>query len=405
MKNPGPFRPRSHRSNTRESVRLRWLVGPEAIQAGISRAYSSPVTVRHRDGIHFERGGEPCVVADARSAAGRVNVVSHAHADHTFRTAPESIVCSTETAAIAEARTGTGFEFVERVPGIELVPAGHVVGSRAAIIDLDDVSGSLEDVTDDDGPRRYCYTGDFSTRDRCYLEGFDPRAVDADALVMETTYGLPKYRFSPQEELEAAILDWLRDNDDRPCFLFGYSLGRAQKLQWVARDATGDGGREILVSESIREVNRAIERATDGDSPDGATDRPADGSASGGLEFPGRRYDSLRGLTDEIVILPSNQARADWVETAVDRENGLKAGFSGWAVDDSFRYRGHYDVTFPLTDHCDFDELVETVRAIDPEVVYTNHGFDEAFADHLATEYGYRAQPLKRNQTTLEEFC
>ncbi|WP_255681875.1 mRNA cleavage and polyadenylation specificity factor-like protein [Natrinema sp. SYSU A 869] len=347
------------------------------------------MTVRRRDGIHFERErDEPGVVADTRSTVGAINVVSHAHADHTFRTTPETVVCSAETAAIAEARTGTGFEFVDRAPGIELVPAGHVVGSRAAIIDLEDRPGGLgEDAVDDTTPRRYCYTGDFSIRDRCYLEGFDPHAVDADALIMETTYGLPKYRFAPQDELEAAITDWLRDNDDRPLFLFGYSLGRSQKLQWIAREATGDDGRDILISQSIHDVNRAIETATEGE-----------------LAFPGERYDSLRGLTDEIVILPSNQARADWVETAVDREGGLKAGFSGWAVDDSFRYRGNYDVTFPLTDHCDFDELLETVRAIDPEIVYTTHGFDEAFADTLATEYGYRAQPLKQNQTTLEEF-
>ena len=349
------------------------------------------MTVRHRDGIHFEGAdGEPRVVADARSAVGGVNVVSHAHADHTFRSTPATVVCSAETAAIAEARSGTSFEFAERAPGVELVPAGHVVGSRAALIDLEaaaDTDGS-RDRPAADGPRRYCYTGDFSTRDRCYLGGFDPRAVEADALVMETTYGLPKYRFPPQETLEAAIADWLQNNDDRPLFLFGYSLGRSQKLQWIARDATGDGGREILVSDSIRDVNRAIETATDG-----------------ALAFPGERYDSLRGLTDEIVILPSNQARADWVEAAVDREDGLKAGFSGWAVDDGFRYRGDYDVTFPLTDHCDFDELVATVRAIDPEVVYTQHGFDEAFADHLATEHGYRARPLKRDQTTLGEFC
>ncbi|QLG48643.1 mRNA cleavage and polyadenylation specificity factor-like protein [Natrinema halophilum] len=361
-----------------------------------------PVKVRHRDGIHFERENEPRVVADARSAVGRVNVVSHAHADHTFRTTPETVVCSAETAAIAAARTGSSFEFVECIPGVDLVPAGHVVGSRAAIIDLE--AGDLLVGSDDGGPQRYCYTGDFSTRDRCYLKGFDPHAVDADALVMETTYGLPKYRFSPQNELEAAITDWLRDNGDRPCFLFGYSLGRAQKLQWLARKATADE-REILISDSIYDVNRAIERATDGNFANGISVNSEARSSSDGLEFSGRRYDSLRGLTDEIVILPANQARADWVETAVAREDGLKAGFSGWAVDSSFRYRGNYDVTFPLTDHCDFDELVETVLAIDPNVVYTNHGFDEAFADHLATEYGYRATPLKRNQTTLEEFC
>ncbi|WP_265107788.1 mRNA cleavage and polyadenylation specificity factor-like protein [Halosolutus halophilus] len=329
------------------------------------------MTVRHRDGIHFEFAGtdDAGIVADARSAVGEINVVSHAHADHTFRSTPETVVCSAETAAIAAARTGIEFEFVERAAGIELVPAGHVVGSRAALLE-------------DGDSRRYCYTGDVSTRDRCYLEGFDPSAVEADVLVIETTYGSPEYRFPAQSDLESAIADWLRDAADRPLFLFGYSLGRAQKLQWIAQNATD---REILVSDTIHEVTRAIESATE-------------------LAFAGQPYDSLRGLTDEIVILPSNQARSDWVETVVDREDGLKAGFSGWAVDDSFRYRGGYDVTFPLTDHCDFDELVATVREIDPEVVYTHHGFDEEFADLLATEYGFRARPLKRDQRTLGEF-
>jgi len=110
-------------------------------------------------------------------------------------------------------------------------------------------------------------------------------------------------------------------------------------------------------------------------------------------------------LTDEIVVVPSNQSRRDWIDAIADETGALKAGFSGWAVEDSFLYRGDYDVTFPLTDHCDYDELVETVRTIDPERVYTHHGFDERFADALATEYGYTARPLKRDQTALADFC
>lgn len=147
------------------------------------------MTVRHRDGIHFgpassdgtnspdgsTPSNDPTVVADARSATGRINVVSHAHADHTFGSPPETVVCSSETAAIAAARTGTAFDHVESVPGIDLVPAGHVVGSRAALIDLADLEGAdPEGATAPDTPRRYCYTSDFSIRDRCYLEGFDP---------------------------------------------------------------------------------------------------------------------------------------------------------------------------------------------------------------------------------------
>lgn len=354
------------------------------------------MAVRRDDGIHIdlpanEAGGpvdaggssdgtdaSRTFVADASSAVGSVNFVSHAHADHTFRSTPETLVCSAATAALVEARTGaTVPAFREGTEEVTLLPAGHVVGSRAALVEVDGASGA------DGAPRRYLYTGDFSVRDRLYLEGFEP--VDADVLVMETTYGRPTYRFPPEDELHGEIRDWLADNPDRPLLLFGYSLGRAQKLQRIARQATE---RRVVVHEAVRTVNDAIEAATDLSFP--AETLPADG----GTDLAG----------DEIVVLPTNRARSDRVADLVERHDALKAGFSGWAVEESFRYRGGYDATFPLTDHCDFDELVGVVEAVDPEAVYTHHGFDEAFADHLATELGYDARPLLGDQTRLDDF-
>ncbi|WP_227353745.1 mRNA 3'-end processing factor [Haladaptatus salinisoli] len=318
--------------------------------------------IRLRDGVHIDAGRT--VVADARSAVGDVNFVSHAHADHTFRTTPRTVLCSAETAALVRARTGAKFESTESVPGIDLLPAGHVVGSRAALIDAD---------------RRYLYTGDFSTRDRLFLDGFSP--VPADVLVMETTYGDPRYRFPPQAELEAEICDWLADRDD-PLFLFGYSLGRAQKLQHLARRATN---RPVVVADSIREVNEAIEAVSD-------------------VSFDAEPFEADALSGDEIVVLPSNLARREWVTDLVSRVGGVKVGFSGWAVTDSYRYRGGYDATFPLSDHCDFDELVSVVEAVNPDTVYTHHGFAEEFAAHLQKS-GYDARPLKRDQTSLSEFA
>jgi len=36
-----------------------------------------------------------------------------------------------------------------------------------------------------------------------------------------------------------------------------------------------------------------------------------------------------------------------------------------------------------LSDHCGFDDLVKLVKQVDPEKVYTTHGFDEEFASYL----------------------
>jgi putative mRNA 3-end processing factor len=82
----------------------------------------------------------------------------------------------------------------------------------------------------------------------------------------------------------------------------------------------------------------------------------------------------------------------------------VKAGFSGWAIEDSFKYRGDYDETFVLSDHSDFSELTTTVEALEPDRVYTQHGFADEFATHLDAQLGVDAQSLKENQTSLGEF-
>jgi len=60
-------------------------------------------------------------------------------------------------------------------------------------------------------------------------------------------------------------------------------------------------------------------------------------------------------------------------------------------------------VTFPLSDHCDFEELQSLVEAVDPDQVYTQHGSAASLATHL-TNSGYDATALRQNQTSLGDF-
>ncbi|MFC6724090.1 MBL fold metallo-hydrolase RNA specificity domain-containing protein, partial [Halobium palmae] len=252
-------------------------------------------------------------------------------------------------------------------PAIRQVNAGHVAGSRATYVD--------------DGETTFCYTGDCSTRDRAYLAGFDPEP--ADVLIVETTYGKPEYVFPEQAELERRIVDWLDDAYETPALLFGYSLGRAQKLQRLVARSERD---RLFVTEAVAGVNAVIERHCD-------------------VEFGAERYRRETELgAGDALVLPSRTSKLAFVDDIAEETGAVKAGFSGWAADDSFPYRGGYDETFVLSDHCDFAELCDLVEAVDPERVYTNHGFDEAFADHLATNAGYEARPLKRNQSSLSDF-
>jgi Cft2 family RNA processing exonuclease len=58
----------------------------------------------------------------------------------------------------------------------------------------------------------------------------------------------------------------------------------------------------------------------------------------------------------------------------------LAAVITGWAMDSSCRYRSGTDAAFPLSDHADYDGLLELVRLVQPKKVFTVHGFAREFA-------------------------
>ena len=318
--------------------------------------------IHEKDGIHIQ--GNQKVVADSSKSTGDVNLVTHAHSDHALKKKVEQVICSELTAKISEKRFGTQINFTESHENLNLLPSGHILGSRAALID-----------------EEILYTGDVSIQDRAYMKGFQP--VEADKLVIETTYGVPAYTLPKQREVIKQITEWIKDCD-KTLFLFGYSLGRAQKIQHIVQQATD---RPIIAHGAITKMNKIIEKHTD-------------------LEFHAKPYKENKELLEKggIMIAPSRSSKADYIEKLVEKHDGLKVGFSGWAVQDSFKYRGGYDKTFPLSDHCGFEDLVDLVKQVDPEKVYTHHGFDEQFASHLKKELGIDARALKNNQSSLTDF-
>ena len=327
------------------------------------------MSVRLRDGIEITLADGTRVVCDAARPDGDVDVVSHAHGDHAYDRPPAEVVCSPLTLDLLAARRDDPPEAEPRRvtdERIRQISAGHVAGSRATYID--------------DGRTTYCYTGDCSVRDRLYLDGFDPEP--ADVLIVEATYGTPEYQFPPQAELDERIRAALAERAaERPVILFGYSLGRAQKLQLLADEA----GLDVYATRSIRGVNEVIEARRD-------------------VTFPARPYsDDVALGPGTALVAPTGAARSRWVERIADDTGAPKLGFSGWAVDSSFRFRGGYDETFVLTDHADWSELIEIVEAVNPDEVYTNHGFADELARDLAKR-GWDARSLKQNQTSLSEF-
>lgn len=323
--------------------------------------------VRLTDGIEIELDTGERVVADASEPDGDVNVLSHAHGDHLYDQPPDEIVCSPVTASLAATcRGGPPPDRVEH-PQVRLLDAGHVPGSTAALVEDEDAT--------------ILYTGDVSTRDRFFLEGFDP--VPADILVIESTYGTPTYERPPQRAVEAAFVDWLDETMDRPVVAFGYALGRAQEIQLLGMESDRS---TIYVTDAIERINEVLESHLP-------------------VSFDATRYERADELgPGELLVLPGQTSRLPFVDDLVERTGAVRVGVSGWAVDSSFRFRGNFDRTFALSDHCNFPELLAVVSAVDPDLVYTTHGFVDELAREITGRLGYETRALKRNQTTLGDF-
>jgi putative mRNA 3-end processing factor len=296
--------------------------------------------------------------------------VSHAHGDHIAR--HDRTIATAATLALMRHRLGTPRRGKgEQLPAshrapfglgeltLELFPAGHVLGSAQLRATRGGVSLG--------------YSGDLCTEP---TEAAEPAEVmHCDVLVLESTFGLPRYVFPPKAEILAqvrAFVDAALSDGVTPVLL-GYALGKAQEIL----KHLGGRGYACRAHPAVHGVNRVYEEL--------------------GVSLPGVRALGPEGPEPgEVVVCPPHLARS----TAM---RGVKrcrtAVLSGWAIDGSRYFRGA-DAAFPLSDHADFPSLLAYARATGAGRVYTVHGQADAFAAALRRE-GIRAEPL-REQHQLE---
>lgn len=284
-----------------------------------------------------------------------INFVSHAHSDHVPRGKKE-IFCSDETAQIIKARYNTNLE-IQDAPFMELVPSGHILGSTAALINSK--SGSV------------LYTGDFCLRDRFFMRGFKP--PKADVLIIEATFGSPKYTFPETGEVVRSSVSWIKSQLDsgKNVVAKGYSLGKAQILCAMLEKI----GYPIFIHGAVLKIN----------------------SVYSDLGVDLRGFIPYKEAKEKGYINNGPWVMVSPVKMKLDSKTVF---FSGWAVDG---VNPAFDNSFPLSDHADFNELMHTVRKVDPSVVFTTHGFSGEFAEILRNE-GFRAIPLESHQMRVDDF-
>lgn len=285
--------------------------------------------------------------------------ISHAHTDHARRH-KEALLTPQTLALIPEARRPRGWrmlgfgETMRRGQGsVTLYPAGHMLGSAQLHFEHDGTS--------------LLYTGDIKLRQTGGVSTFVPKA---NVLILESTYGRPHFRFGDPDETIESIARWCQralDSRVTPVLLC-HALGKTE---------------EVMLALAKYGFAFALEKRC----------VPcAHQYASAGRSLPDWVELNGEAVTDRVVIAPpvgkDDIRRLGRYRTAL---------ISGWAKDPDFARLFGADATFDLSDHCDFDELMEVVERTGADQVYTVHGFTEDFARSLRRK-GIRAWALEANE-------
>jgi putative mRNA 3-end processing factor len=292
--------------------------------------------------------------------------VSHAHGDHIGR--HDRTIATHATVALMRHRLGRrvrgeALPAAYRTPfglgdlTLELFPAGHVLGSAQLRVTR--------------GPVVVGYTGDLCLEPTFTAEPAE--VVPCDLLVMESTFGLPRYVFPPKAEVLASVRRFVDDalSDGSTPVLLGYALGKAQEILKFL----GEAGYRCRAHPTVQALNRIYEEL--------------------GVALPNVRPLGPEGAAPGEVVVAPPHLNGSAALARIRRKR--TAVLTGWAVEGGrFRWRS-VDAAFPLSDHADFPALLRYARATGARRVFTLHGYAEELAAALRRE-GLRAEPLREER-------
>ena len=278
---------------------------------------------------------------DARKAVHRV-LVSHAHGDHAVATKGK-VYCTAPTHAFMLHRHGKkssseftlvkyGVPFQINDVKVTFYPAGHILGSAQILMEYD--------------KERYLYTGDFKTQSDESCEPF--QFVECDHLITETTFASPDYNHpDPVEEINRML------DKNGKIVIGAYALGKAQRLTQLITKHRADV--DVYIHHELEIYHRLY----------------ADHGFSTGNWKPFRRDEFDKNNKCVYIIPPSNFRRYSGKDV-------LKVFATGWK-------RSYYrcDEVLQVSDHADWNGVLEMVTRTKAKKVYTVHGNGNYLKEYL----------------------
>ncbi|UJH68702.1 ligase-associated DNA damage response exonuclease [Allomuricauda sp. SCSIO 65647] len=287
-------------------------------------------------------------------------IISHGHADHS-RSGHKRYITHHRNLPIVKHRLGNvsiigkdwGEAFTVNGVKFSLHPAGHIIGSSQIRVEH---KGEV-----------WVFTGDYKLENDGLATPYE--TVKCHTFITECTFGLPAFLWMPQEQVISDINEWWATNkaNGQTSVLFGYSLGKAQRLLKHLDPSIG----KIYTHGAIENMTEVL--------------RPLADFPKTELITRDTKKEDIKG---NMVIAPPSAHGSNWIRKMVPY---VTASASGWMAFRGARRRRAIDKGFVLSDHCDWSGLLEAIKSTGAERVICTHGYTEIFSRYLR-ELGYDAR-------------
>ncbi|RJF68554.1 ligase-associated DNA damage response exonuclease [Rhodopseudomonas palustris] len=292
-------------------------------------------------------------------------VITHGHSDHA-RPGHGAVLATQQTLDMMRLRYGENFagntqaiRYGETLrlgdTTITFHPAGHVLGSAQVAVEC--------------GGIRIVASGDYKDAPDPTCTPFE--IVPCDVFITEATFGIPVFRHPDAAGEVRKLLDSVALFPERAHLVGAYSLGKAQRVMALIREAGYDA--PIYLHGAMEKITHYYAE---------------NGVPLGELRpVKGVKKAELAGT---ITLAPPSATSDLWTRRFPDP---LTAFASGWMrVRARARQRG-VELPLVISDHADWDGLTATIAATGAGEVWVTHGQEDALV-HWCQSKGLAARPL-----------
>ncbi len=331
---------------------------------------SLKASVTHRGAIQLGKN----IACDSFDETRPLRVVTHAHADHIMGLQQslrncEKVLMTTATKDLIDVLRSPLLLMGGFVETVDYDKTLLYEKEKVTFLKADHILGANQVLVEDSEGERIAYTGDFRIDDTPVLE--------ADTLVMEATYGSPSCKRSFEADVKALLVSLVEEGlKQGAVYVFGYH-GKLQEVMQILHTAGVKA--PFIASEKVFHVSKVCEKH--------------------GMRI-GRLMLSEEDEARELLESRSSCVAFCHMNTAGKMGLGdFRIYVSGWEFAAPSRQKADREYVVALSDHSDFDGLMEYVRRSKPKLVITDNfrvGHAETFAKEVRKHLGIPAIALPK---------